>query len=90
MISKFSFCQTSQLIIATTQVNVKESHLEWSYNRQENHHTTTPPHHHHRTGDDYIYGTSRQPRKLIFGMHPYFNSTRRNMEDDLNFFENGR
>ena len=25
--------------------------------------------------------------KLIFGMHPYFNPTRRNMEDDLNFFE---
>ena len=23
-------------------------------------------------------------------MHPYYNATRRNMEDDLNIFENGR
>jgi hypothetical protein len=28
--------------------------------------------------------------KLIFGMHPYFNPARRNMEDDLNFFLKGR
>ena len=31
-----------------------------------------------------------QPRNLIFGMQPYSNPTRRNMEDDLNIFENGR
>jgi hypothetical protein len=36
-----------------------------------------PPHH---TGTDYIW---RQPRKMIF-------VTRRNMEEDLNIFENGR
>ena len=47
----------------------------------------TTPHH---TGDDYNSGSSRQPRKLIFGMQPYSNPTRRNMEDDLNIFENGR
>jgi hypothetical protein len=44
-------------------------------------------------------GSSRQPRKLIFGMQPYSNPIRRNMEDDLNilkmeddltFFLNGR
>jgi hypothetical protein len=27
---------------------------------------------------------------MIFGMQPYSNSTRRNMEDDLNNYENGR
>jgi hypothetical protein len=26
-------------------------------------------------------------RKLIYGMQPYFNPTRRNMEDDLNVYE---
>ena len=49
------------------------------------HHTT--PHH---TGDDYNLGSSRQPRKLIFGMQPYSNPTRRNIDDDLNIFEKGR
>ena len=34
-------------------------------------------------------GTSRQPRKLILGMQPYFGPTRWNMEEDLNIFENG-
>jgi hypothetical protein len=34
------------------------------------HHHTTPPHHHH-TGNDYIYGSYRKPRKLIFGIQPY-------------------
>ena len=29
-----------------------------------------------------------QHRELIFGMQPYFNPTRRNMEDDLNILEN--
>ena len=33
---------------------------------------------------------SRQPKKLIFGMQPYMNPTRRNMEDDLDIFKNGR
>ena len=47
----------------------------------------TTPHH---TGDDYNSGSSRQPRKLFFGMQPYSNPTRRNMEDDLNIFEIGR
>ena len=28
--------------------------------------------------------------KLIFGMQPYSNPPRRNMEDILNIFENGR
>jgi hypothetical protein len=28
--------------------------------------------------------------KLIFGMQPYSNPPRRNMEDDLNILENGR
>jgi hypothetical protein len=27
---------------------------------------------------------------MIFGMQPYSNPTGRNMEDDLNIFENGR
>ena len=45
--------------------------------------TTTPP-------CDYILATSRQPRKLIFGKQLYFYPTRRNKEDDLNIFENGR
>jgi ribosomal protein L13 len=48
--------------------------------------TTTPPHH---TGMITFKATSRQPRKLIFGMQPYSNPTRRNMENDLNIFENG-
>ena len=26
--------------------------------------------HHHTTGDHYIYSTSRQPRKLSFGIQP--------------------
>jgi hypothetical protein len=47
------------------------------------HHTT--PHH---TGDDYNLGSSRQPRKLIFGMQT--NPNRRNIYDDLNIFEKGR
>jgi hypothetical protein len=52
----------------------------------KNHHTTTttPPR------CDYNSGSSRQPRILIFGMQPYSNPTRRDMEDDLNIFENGR
>ena len=33
---------------------------------------------------------SRQRRELIFGLQPYFNSTRIYMENDLNIFENGR
>jgi hypothetical protein len=33
---------------------------------------------------------SRQTSKLIFGMPPYFDPTRRTMEDNLNIFENGR
>jgi hypothetical protein len=37
-----------------------------------------------------IYFTSRQPRKLIFGMQSYSNPTRRNIADHLNIFENGR
>ena len=47
--------------------------------------TTPPPPHHH----DVITfeATSRQLRKLIFGMQPYSNPTRRNMEDDLNILE---
>jgi hypothetical protein len=49
---------------------------------------TTPPPHHHTTTPGPI--TFRQPRKLIFDMQPYSNPTRRNMEDDLNDFENGR
>jgi hypothetical protein len=48
---------------------------------------TTPPHH---TDVITFEATSRQPRKLIFGMQPYSNPTRRNMEDDLTIFENGR
>jgi hypothetical protein len=47
---------------------------------------TTPSH----TGDDYNSGSSRQPRKLTFGMQLYSNPTRRYMEDELNIFENGR
>jgi hypothetical protein len=42
-----------------------------------------PPHH-----QGHFYGTSRQPRKLIFGMQPYFDPTRKTtskkMEDNLN------
>jgi hypothetical protein len=34
---------------------------------------TPPPHH---TGDDYNFGSYRQPRKLTFGMQPYSNPTR--------------
>jgi hypothetical protein len=49
--------------------------------------TTPPPHH---TGDDYNSGSSRQPRKLTFGMQLHSNQTRRYMEDDLNICENGR
>jgi hypothetical protein len=46
--------------------------------------TTTTP------GSITIEATSRQPRKLIFGMQPYSNPTRRNRDDDLNNFEHGR
>ena len=34
--------------------------------------------------------SSRQPKKRIFGVQPYFDPTRWNMEDDLNIFKNGR
>jgi hypothetical protein len=44
----------------------------------------------HHTWSHYISGSFRQPRKLIFGMQPYFDSTRRNMEENLNIFFNGR
>jgi hypothetical protein len=60
--------------------------------KQKNHTTTitttTPPPPPPRC--DYNSGSSRQPRKLIFGMQPYSNPTRRIMEDSLNIFENGR
>ena len=49
-----------------------------------------PHHHHHTTGMITFRATSRQPTKLSFSMQPYINPTRRNMEDDLNIFENGR
>jgi ribosomal protein L13 len=49
-----------------------------------------PTNHHHHTGMITFQATSRQPRKLIFGMQPYSNPTRRNMGDDLNIFGNGR
>ena len=32
--------------------------------------------HHHHVRCHYILSSSRQPRKLIFGMQPYFNPTR--------------
>jgi hypothetical protein len=41
---------------------------------------------HQTTPCDYISSSSMQPRKLIFGMQPYYNTTRLNMENDLNFF----
>jgi hypothetical protein len=49
-----------------------------------------PPPYHHHTETHYNLGSSRQPRKLIFGMKPYFNPNEINMEDELHFFENGR
>ena len=52
--------------------------------------TTTTPHHHNHVGCDYNSGSSRQPKNLIFGMQLYFNPTRRNMEDNLHFFQKGR
>ena len=52
--------------------------------RKNHHHTTTTP------PCDYILATSRQPRKLIFGRQLNFYLNRRNMEDDINIFENGR
>jgi hypothetical protein len=75
----------------TTQNNLKHLLLVWYYNRLKNHHTTTTPPPHHHTGCDYNSGSSRQPRKLIFGMQPYSYPTRRNMEDDQKkLIENGR
>jgi ribosomal protein L13 len=63
----------------------KTTWLVWYYNRQKTHH------HHHTTPDVITFeATSRQTRKLIFGMQPYSNPTRRGMEDNLNIFENGR
>jgi hypothetical protein len=45
--------------------------------------TTTPP----TPTQSNLYGTSRQPRRLIFGMQTYFDPTRKmssiKMEDDL-------
>jgi hypothetical protein len=55
-----------------------------------NHTTTTPPQHHHHHGCDYYSGSFRQLRELIFGMQLYSNPTRRNKEDNLDIFENGR
>jgi hypothetical protein len=43
--------------------------------------TTTPPR---------VSLQFKQPTKLIFGMQPYSNPTKRNMGDNLNIFENGR
>ena len=40
--------------------------------------------------EDDLKSSSKQPRKLIFGKQPYYNLTRRNIEDNLNIFENGR
>jgi hypothetical protein len=46
--------------------------------------TTTP--HHHTTPELLHF----KPLQDNLGLQPYSNSTRRNMEDDLNIFENGR
>ena len=53
--------------------------LEWLHNGLDHHPTHETP-----------YGTSRQHRKLNFGVQPYFDPTRWIMEDYLNIFENGR
>ena len=37
----------------------------------------------------YKLGSSKQPRTHMFGMQPYINPARRNMEDDLNIFKMG-
>ena len=37
-----------------------------------------------------IIGKNPPHHKLIFGIQPFSNPTRRNMEDDLNIFENER
>ena len=39
------------------------------------------------TGSHINYGHSRQLTQLIFGMQPYINPTRMNMEDDLDIFK---
>ena len=49
--------------IATTQPTIPNNLKQ---------HTTTPPHH---IGDHYNEGSSRQTKKLIFGIQPYFNPT---------------
>jgi hypothetical protein len=35
----------------------------------------------------HLKGTSRKPIKLFFGMQPYFDQTRLNMEKKLPFFQ---
>ena len=45
---------------------------------------TSPPT--HLTGMITFPANSRQPRKLIVGMQIYIDPTKRNMEDDHNFF----
>jgi hypothetical protein len=48
--------------------------------------TTTPHHHHHYTGTDYDQGSSKQLRKLIFGIMQPTTSIPIYMEDNPNFF----
>ena len=43
--------------------------------------TTTPQ------WDSIQVGQFKQPRTHMFGMQPYINQTRRNMENDLNIFK---
>ena len=67
------------LVVVTAQLEPKNE-VGVTTKCSGTHPTTTPPHRN-------VYGTSRQPRKLIFGMHPYVDQTRWNMEDDLNIFQ---
>ena len=87
--------QMCQKILSQPNFNPKQK-LVWPHNAVE----PTTPHkllrYFQETQEPYVSNgrrpkfCSRQPKKMIFGMQPYFDPTRWNTEDDLNIFSNGR
>ena len=70
-----AYAMNPLLQIVSAQLN-RNSSWEWQSNQLDH------PHHHHQSN---LYGTSRQPWKLIFGRQPYFDQTRWNMMKKIGF-----
>jgi hypothetical protein len=78
--------------IATTQVNLKQNKKPGvvliSVRKTTPHHAT--PHHTTTPGIITIWAVLGNLGSRQAGKQPYSNQTKRNIEDDLNIFENGR